>query len=163
MSFFRYADLTGDGTGSKSAAVDGSVTPQILKLMPRGAERHLKVHRMIVSVGDVGSFDADKYGNGLVLANGIELGIYSQSDDSLDFDLLDGMPINTNADWAHTCHDLTLHNFGIGNEHMTVRWTFSKAGQPCSIGSEKYLGVVINDDLTGLEHHHFNFQGMEFE
>ena len=158
-SLYRFADLTGDGTGSKLANVDGSVTPQVFKLAPRDGELYLRVERMVVHLADSGSLDSGAYGNNITLTNGITVEKRLASDDSVLQDLTDGIPITTNAHWGRNCYDVDPISFGLGDEAMNVRWTFSKAGKAIEINRTEYLAVVIRDNLTGLSDHTFKFDG----
>jgi hypothetical protein len=142
---------------AKLANVDGSSTPAIYKFEP--AEAYY-LERMIVHIEDGGTWQVVTYGSIAALANGIEIGIYNSSDDSLVQDLLDGLPIKNNGQWARVCYDVDiLAALGAGNTMGTVRWTFGKSGQPLWIPEGQYLGAVINDDLTGLTDHTFMVQG----
>jgi len=163
MMFLRFADTNGDGTGTKNAAVNGSVTPVVFKIEPRGSERVLSLHRMIVSVVDSGSFDSGAYGNGLALSVGLEIAVYRSADDSVVLDLLDGNPIQKNIDWTWVCYDANVSNYGTGNESLNVRWTFTKAGAPVTVSRGEYLGITVNDDLTGLVDQRFFIQGIATE
>ena len=143
---------------AKNANVDGSVTPVIFKYTPTaGFDCYL--HRMLVHIEDVGAFDADKYGNNIIVANGMNVGVYNQSDDSVVTAIDAGETIKTNSHWGKHCFDISHETFGIGNEALNVRWTFSKAGYPLHIRAQEYFGVVINDNLAGLVAHYFTVQG----
>lgn len=156
--FFRYADTNGDGTGLTNANVDGSITPVVFKLEARGDEDGLEVARLIAFVRDTGSFDSGSYGNGVAMTNGITIGVYDANDILLT-DILDGKAILTNVDWKRASYDITVSTFGAGSEAMSIRWTFTAAGEPITLRSGRYIGVTINDNLTGLQEHTFQFQG----
>lgn len=158
--FYRFADLNGDGSGSTLANVNGSVTPQTFKLAPLAGELYLRIERMLVHISDTGSFDSGSYGNNITLTNGIIVAKRSAVDDSIIQDLTDSFPIMTNAEWGRMCYDIDLVNFGLGHETLNVRWTFSKAGSPVEITRNEYLGITIQDDLTGLNDHTFKFDGI---
>lgn len=157
--FFRYADTVGDGSGITNANVDGSSSPIVFKLAARESEDGLDVNRLIAFARDNGSFDSGSYGNGISMTSGITLKIYN-SDDSQYLDLLDGKPIKANVDWKRASYDITVSEFGSGSEAMSIRWTFSKAGEPIKLRGGRYIGVSINDDLTALQEHTFQFQGV---
>jgi len=122
--------------------------------------RDLYVHRLIVYIEDVGAPDAAKYGNDITLTNGMTVGLFDAAD-TLLVDFCDSQPVKTNADWAGFCHDVTLHNFGIGNDPLTVRWTFARSGQPVFVRGTNYFGVKLNDDFSDLVEHKFQVQGFE--
>jgi hypothetical protein len=157
--FFRFADTNGDGTGNKSGAIDGSVTPVQLKLAPRAGESLLLVHFGIVHIVDTGSFDSGAYGNALALSNGITIGIYDVETDALLADFLDGEPIITNADWGHSASNINLYTFGSGPQVLIAKCEFGQIA-PIPISTDEYLAITINDDLTGLDEHDFKFCGM---
>jgi hypothetical protein len=155
---YRNLDTNGDGTGSKDATGDYSSTAAVFYIQPPTEKIYL-IERMIVHVEDSGSFDSGAYGNGITLTNGIVVRI---SDDSgVIVDLTDGMPILSNGSWVRQCYDVQVHPFGSGNEHMGVRWTFRKAGQPLKLVGEKTqkLEIVLNDNFSGLVGHQFQIQG----
>jgi len=160
MDFFRFLDTNGDGTGTKDASVNGAITPQVFKILPQSGESRLRMSRMLVHIVDFGTFDSGAYGNGVVLTNGIDVGLYNTSDDSLALDLLDGYTIKTNVDWGRFCYDATPSSYGTGNESLGARWTFTKAGEYLDVTAERYFAVTINDDLTGLIEHTFEMQGL---
>lgn len=159
-NFYTFLDTVGDGTGSDNANVNGSISPVIFKKsLPPNAYR-MDISRMIIGITDVGSIDSASYGNGIVLTNGITLGIYQQGTDALVRNLTpENSVIKTNHDWAFKCHDLNVFSFGTGSESLTARWSFTAAGAPEVVGTDEYFGVVIADDLTGLIEHKFQIQG----
>jgi len=157
--FFRFADTVGDETGSADAAVNGAVTPQNFYLKCLSGQKGLTVHRLLAYIRDTGSFDAGAYGNGITMANGIEIALVG-SDGAIKIDLLDGIPIKSSGDWARQCFDIDHQSFGQGDDFMTVRWTFTKTGMPLSVGPLESIRVTINDDLTDLVEHKFQFQGL---
>ena len=114
---------------------------------------------MIVFIQDTGAFDSDKYGNGIALANGIQVRV--QDDSETISDMTNDLPIKTNTHWARMCYDIDLNTFGVGDEVMVVRWTFNKAGQFIRLdGSQnERLEVVLNDDFSALVDHTFLIQG----
>lgn len=157
---YRYLDLTGDGTGAKDAAVDGSVTPVKFKIQPP-AGRHFILHRLLVYIecSRVG-FSADTYGNVAKLANGVLVRIHNANDDAVVTDLTDGIGVDHNSHWRSLCFDSEPDEYGNGDRAVGVRWTFSKSGQPLSLLDHEYFAVTIQDDLTGLDEQLFMVQGM---
>lgn len=149
----------GDGTGTTNAIGDYSSTPLSLRYRPTNATEEFIIHRMIISVEDAGNFDADQYGNGITLTNGLRIYVKNSSDDILEE--ITSFPILSSGDLAAHCHDVTLFSFGIGNNILTARWTFQKSGIPIVLrGTEsEYLEVYLNDDFTGLIKHRFVIQG----
>ena len=147
--FFRFVDSVGDGTGSKTMNVDGSVTPQVFKLAPLAGQR-LRLERGIFFLEDAGNFTAAGFGAGAALATGVSIEVREASDDSVRVDLTSGVLIKGNAGFSRYCHDVNYFQFGAGDNFLSARWTWSKAGAPLPIGGDGYLAVTISDDLTGL-------------
>jgi len=157
-SFFRQADTVGDGTGTKNAAVNGSVTPVKFILTPRTGERSLRIYRLLGFVVDTGTFDSGSYGNGITMTNGITMKHIDDSNRTI-LDFMDGDPVLKNPDWKRLCYDATVSSYGVGDEALAVRWTFTNSGPPISIPFGDRIEIEINDDLTGLVNQRFTFEG----
>ncbi len=114
--------------------------------------------RVIIHLTDAGSFDADSYGNGITLTNGINVTL-RDTDDTL-LATLTPSPIKTNGQWAGQCHDFSTHTFGTGNNHASVRWTFNKY-TPGGIRllPGQHLDIEFEDDYSGLITHMYLFEG----
>lgn len=147
-----YTYLTGPAD-AKNANVDGSSTPVEFTFEPT-AKCHIS--RVLVTVQDAGAFTATSYGAVAALANGVE---FEHSGGTV-VDLLGGLPITGNSDWARVCYDtLELDFTGGGSTSLVVRWTFAKAGIPLTLESGDSIIVRVNDNLTGLVGHYFMLQG----
>lgn len=161
----RYLDTAGDGSGSKNANGDYSVSglgETIFYIAPESTQV-FEVARLIVSVYDTATMQAQEYGNlGGALGNGITVRVSDSS--GVVNDLTDGVPITINAEWAALCYDADLKSWGSGNELLGVRWTFAKSGEPVRLAGKlgEKLEVVLNDDLTGLISHRFMAQGLKY-
>jgi len=116
------------------------------------------VHRLLVHYEDSGSMDTEKYGNGIVLTNGIT--IYANQSGRI-VNLTNGHPILTNGEWAAHSYDTRLDKFGAGNEFISVRWSFFKTGTVIKLDGAQSdsLTVLLQDDFSGLEDQFFLFQG----
>jgi len=156
-AIFQLLDTVGDGSGTKNANGDYSTTPASFKL--KHSVGRASIERMIVMIEDEGVVDSGKYGNGLTLVNGVRVYLKNASGEVIEE--YTTFPIKSNGDWAGHCHDLTRHAWGGGNEIESIRWTFSKSGQPILIDFYlgEYLEVYLNDDFSGLVSHYFNVQG----
>ncbi len=123
--------------------------------------RKVAVHRMIAYIQDTGNFSVSTYGNGITLANGLRL-LVRKADDSLIQAIDGGTPIQANADWSSLCYDINYHSFGVGDNALAVRWTFSRAGAPILIDGTlgEYLVMELNDDFSSLTDHTFCAQGI---
>jgi hypothetical protein len=146
-----------NSAGSEDANVNGSVTPVEFFVRPP-PEEIWRIARMLVFVEDT-KIIAAQYGNAGLLTNGVKL--YIANDQYTLNDLLDGGTVNSNAEWAEYCFDAEAKIWGSGNEFLTVRWTFTKAGVPLRLEGSKRerLAVLIQDDLTGLDTQEFIVQG----
>jgi len=157
---YQYLDLVGDGSGQTNATDNYAGAVEEFKIVPAATETFV-IHRMIISLSDTKTLAADQYGKNITLANGIEVKVIDSAGDL--FDLTNGVPITTNAEWGHLCYDVNVLNFGTNpaNEHLVVRWTFDKSGQPLYLRGSKgeYLAVQLHDDLSGLLTHNFLVQG----
>jgi len=159
----RVLDTNGDGTGTKEATGTYAVDTDFY-IEPLADETNLiyRLERLIVTVKDTTGMDADKYGNGITLTNGIY--VLVEDSEGLLYSLTDpDKPILTNGDWSHYCYDADVKTWGTGNEHLVVRWTFRKHGDSVNLRSwrgEK-LVVRLKDTFTGLLDHTFTVEGLE--
>ena len=149
------AFLTAGGTAR--AIGDYSSTPTRFTWTPLPGRIGL-IHRMIISIEDAGAFDAAKYGNNIVLTGGIKLSVRKVADDSQVHDYTAGK-VYTNSDWAARAFDADVKSWGVGNEILVVRWTFTRAGSPIVIDDSLYLSIDLEDDFTELVNHRFKIQG----
>lgn len=154
---FQLLDTVGDGSGINEAVGDYSGTPQGFKFKPSIGSA--LIERVIIMIEDGGSFDSGLYGNGISLTNGIK--VYLKDKDDNIINEYTSFPIKTNGDLAGHCHDFNHFNWGAGNEVASIRWTFSKAGEPIFISAHEgeYLEFYLNDDFSGLVKHRFTIQG----
>ena len=154
----RYLDTNGDGTGTTSAIGNYSVTQGIFYIQPP-SDDVFQINRLIVFVQDTGSFDSGSYGNGITLTNGITVRV--QNNQGTFSDLTAGSPIKINPHWKRLCYDANVSAYGLGDESLGVRWTFSKAGYPIRLdgGSYDRIEVLLDDNFTGLVDHTFLVQG----
>lgn len=157
----RHLDTNGDGTGNKESNVDGSITPVVFKISPP-ATGSIVVERLIIQIQDTAGFRAERYaGLSAALTNGIQLGMFSDADDSLVTDFLDGHAITTNAGWGHYSYDVDVKSWGAGEEFLLCRWTLSRAGTQLLLtaGDTESLGIKVRDNLSGLTEHSVVAQG----
>ena len=162
-----YRHLTDDGQvadgTNNNANANGVITPVDYFAGP--AEGKVwEIERMIVKIQDDSQFTAAKYGGIDTLANGVHVGLhYSGKDGPQVLDLLDGSNITGTAEWSAHCHDVKVFTFGAGDNYVSVRWTFGKAGEPIVLhGYHKdKIVVTIRDDLSTLVDHSFVIQGIE--
>jgi len=158
---YQLMDTVGDGTGNFDANIDASGAPIEFKLSPAFGKTY-HVFRLLIQIGDAGVFDTGKYGNNIVLTNGLRL---TKCDANGELFAYTGQHVVfTNLDWGIHSHDLSYFNFGLGDNGITIRWSFWKTGSPIILDGNKgeYLAIVLNDNFTGLNNHHFTCQGRQF-
>lgn len=142
------------------ANVDGSSTPvEFYYTVPAGDT--LDIARLLVYIKDFGTFDADLYGNGAVLTNGIDVKV-ERAGALPDEDLLDGESIKTNAEWQGLAYDFIYNDIGTGDNVASVRWTFARMGKPLRLEAGDRFVVTVNDNLTVLTAHRFQIQGIAY-
>lgn len=152
---FQFLDTVGDGTGDKNAISDYSSGQNFLLTCPANVS-FIELYRGIVYIEDSGNFSSAGYGNLSGLSNGIEARLEKIGE---TIDLTDGQPIKTNAEWSKICYDVNYVSFGSGNNALSVRWTFARAGAPFKLYPGESLVFYLSDDLTGLVQHTFFIQG----
>ena len=154
----RYLDTNGSGAGTKDASGNYASAEEIFFIQPPKGQVY-RIARMIPHIVAGGKMASDKYGVAIVLTNGIT--IRTRDDSSVLLNLTDDLPIHTNTDWARLCYDLSISNFGTGNEYLHARWTFQKSGQYIRLvgDNNERLEVVLNDDFGALVEQFFMVQG----
>lgn len=138
---------------------DYSSTEGIFKFQP-GSDEVFLVSRMIITIKDAGSIDADNYGNGVTLTNGIV--IRAADDSGVLKDITAGVPIKTNGEWATRCYDVKDVQWGAGDNYISGRWTLAKNGALMKLDGSKNarIEVVLNDDFSGLTGHTIQLHGI---
>ena len=160
MPFFRYADTTGDGSGSINFVGNYSSSAE-QAIMAAGPSETLVVARLIVMIEDSTGMRAERYATlGAALTNGVAVRHYAADGTTILNNLTGAVPITTNALWGSTCYDVDLKEWGAGNELLLVRWTFWKAGTPgIQLLPSESIRVDLSDNFTGVVQHCFQFQG----
>lgn len=157
---FRYMDTNGDGTGSRDANVDGSVTPVLFKFVPPAGTVY-RLEQLIIHIRcDRAGFSAETYGNLTALTNGMTINTRRQVDDSVVNCICGGYPIKTNAGWTAVCFDVRIDDFGVGDRFVTARWLSPNLGYPLFMTDEYYLSAIVQDDLSSLTAHTFMVHGV---
>ena len=157
-----WLNQTGSGgDGQSQMNVNGSVTPVTFYYKP-AAGTVFRVARLIMSMQDTSGFSAGEYGNlGSALSTGCDLKHVDDTGTITDF--TGNYGIYTNADWGFYCYDVDLKTWGVGDEFLMARMTFTKMGQYIRLdGDDANNGLiefVVNDDLTGLTDHRILLQG----
>ena len=160
---FQFLATTGKGatTGHSNAVGDYSTATgtsgESFILAPSTAEVY-RVERMIIHIQDTGAFAAEEYGNLTALTNGVQVRIATDTGTVYDYT---GVTVKSNAQWARQCYDTRVDTWSVGDEFLTSRWTFSKAGYPLRIdgAAGQRLEVYLQDSCTGLVAHNFYVNG----
>lgn len=127
-----------------------------------GVKAHLT--RILPLIGDAGAFDAEDYGNGVALTNGITIDVVTDvlGTPTVLYTLVDSdNPILANIDWKRVSYDTELSTWGTGDEFLTARWTWDKfsAGVELDGDNGDALRIHLNDDFSGLTQHKFTVEG----
>lgn len=158
QAIYRFLDTNGDGTGTKNANGNYSITAEEFYFQPDG---YVEIHRMIVHLADTSGMQAEEYGNlGTALSNGYAPEIQDEDGATL-LDLCDGIAITANGDLGRYCYDVDVKSWGAGNEFLQARWTFTKSGAPLLIEENHRFSITLNDDFSGLLEHYFMLQGYQ--
>ena len=148
----RYLDKTGDGTGDTDMNEDYSGGGGQEFLLAPAATETLVVERLIILIQDA-ALVADQYGGlGSALSNGVSVFLRNGKGEILN--LLNGVPVKTNEQWAGVTHDRVLGTYGSATlQALSFRWTFgSHFGSPLMLRGAlgEKLVVHYEDDLSGL-------------
>ena len=156
-------DTNGDGTGETNAvgeyqdAEPGEGETEFFVTMPEGEAMIIGSGRFYIE--DAGAFDSGKYGNSLVLVNGIKLHL-QDADGNIVLDFFqDGGVIMTNAQLAAIGQLPVYLDFGQGNNSLVVSWTAESFATHLLLTHENKLVVTLNDDFSDLVQHRFIVYG----
>ncbi|MHC4301522.1 MAG: hypothetical protein ACYS7Y_30000 [Planctomycetota bacterium] len=110
---------------------------------------YVKLHRCMISIRDDGisPFDFGAISGGLT--NGLQIRLYDASD-KLVTDFTDGVPIKTNGQFVLLAGVDVDRDVTAGDDQLTVRWTFAKAGEPLHMKTGDYFRVSVQDTLTAM-------------
>lgn len=163
----RHLDTVGDGSGSIQQNVNGALTPTIFRVNPPDNHREvLAITRMIMLIEGSGGFRGEGYGTiAAGLTNGVDVGLFDLETDVQVQSFVNGETPKTNAQWGEFCYDVTLKDWGVGDQFLLMRWTFSRSGVAIHLSQERglYFGALIQDDLSSLVAHRMMFQGFRGE
>jgi hypothetical protein len=163
--FARRLDTNGDGTGTKDALGDYSSAQEIFFIQPPAGEIY-DLARILIGIQDTGAMRAEGYGSDAApLANGVALRV---QDDAGTLMTLADPNIKANGGWAFLCYDAQVLTWGVGDEMLAARYTFTKFGGVIRLRGDnnERLEVVLNDDFSaggqGLVHHYFTVEGQSY-
>ena len=162
---YQYLATTGKGatTGHTNAIANystgvGGTSGEAFIIAPTTAQV-FRIERMLVHIRDVGAFGSSEYGSTAALTQGVTVKVVT--DTGTVHDLTNGVPVLMNADWGRQCYDTQILDWGVGDEHLVARWTFSKSGYPLRLdgAAGQRLEVHLQDDMSNLTAHHFYVNG----
>lgn len=155
----RFLDTVGDGSGTRNANGDYSVTAEEFFFKNVTSEDGIVLNSMIVSIVDDSGFREERYGAlGAALSNGIRIQVKDENDTIVN-EFTSNEIIKTNGDWAKFCYDVDLKTWGGGNSILVARYTFGEAGTPLFLPFNYTFSIVLNDDFTGIIEHFFHIKG----
>ena len=152
----QLLDATGDGSGSKDGAVNGSVTAVTLKIGPQAGEV-FALDQLVVAIEDNGAVVWDGYGT--IAAGGLSTGCLLRVVNAAGIvvlDLLAGETVKRTFDWAKIASrwgtERTTTN-GLTVFHI-------KLTTALIIPNGSYLEWVIQDDVSSLVAHTIQARGL---
>lgn len=142
---------------SFNMAVDGSVTPQIFTMKPRGSEE-IDMTRLLIQMIDDSAMDDGKFGGLTALTNGVHI----------RKNINNGSSYQTLAIWRAN-KDLKEDMFNVeyadkapaGEFGLSGRWTLLESGSIIHLeaSNNEWMELVIQDDLTDLVDFQIKMQG----
>ena len=151
-SVYQIMSTNGDGTGTLSQNVDGSITPVLFYIQPPSGEKYT-LRRMNVHAIDGNWNNALQYGAlGGALTVGIK--IYTEvNGGALIKDYTNDITIKRTHDWALLAGVDSINIGGAVADPLIVRWTFARGACDIVLDGSKNerLVIEIGDDLEGLD------------
>ena len=160
--FSRHLTATGYINGTMDVIGDYSTTSIDTFFVKAGADTTLRIEELIMVMADAASgFKAAVYGaTGDTLAVGIRIVVFD-ADTTVIVEITGGHAIVKNADYAmHTYETNKLVWDTPTTAYFTATWDFPEHfGQYIRLTPGQFFGIIVNDDLTGLNEHHFMTHG----
>lgn len=154
---FALVDGSAIEQTSFNMAVDGSVTPQVFTMKPRGTE-NIDITRLLVQMIDGTAMDDGKFGGLSALTNGVHI----------RRNIDNGSSYQTLAIWRSN-KDLKEDMFNVeysdkapaGQFGLNGRWTLLESGAILNLdaSNDEFMELVVQDDLTGLIDFQVKMQG----
>jgi len=149
--------LKDEATGTETSHIgDYSITPRTISYTAPAGYIAI-IQKLSIAIEDIGAPDSGKYGNALVLTNGISMGISDV--DGLIGNLTNGTPIKTNGDYVRYAQSVEPISFGAGNTFVKVYHQFES---PIILEGDRQekLFFELADNFTGLVSHTFYISGI---
>lgn len=158
--FVHYLDTNGDGTGTADATGDYSGGTTVFYYQPAVGET-VDVTKLMIHVGDKGSFDYDGYGAIAAgqVTNGVSITFHRLG--QLALNLTNGKPVTQNADLAHLNTDYFKTTYTSNYESSTVSFDVEAFGTSLQMHGDlqDQLRVELSDSFVGLDDHNFIIYG----
>lgn len=154
----RFLDTVGDGSGTKNAIGNYSVTPGVFFIQPATGVKYV-LTQFTFHYSDSGGFSGAVYGSAAAaLTNGILL---QATVNGVTYDLLDGLTIKDNDGVLHAFSNSELTQYAGAGASMTASFTaglFETALVLNGTTNDK-LFVTCRDDMTFLTDQYFTVRG----
>lgn len=118
----------------------------------------------VIRINIVFTAQAMKYnvfGGGSALSTGITIKLYHPNDE-VCYDYLDGETIKSNEDFGSLAGIDAIIGPAAGIQSLAVRWTLEKSGSITKLDQGEYIGINIQDDLSGVTKFTAMLQGVSF-
>ena len=154
----RFLDTVGDGSGTKSANVDYSVTPATFLLKPPTNQIFI-LSELLIHLADASNFSVTGFGSLSALTNGVK--IYAKRNGVTVLDILDGESIKTTAHLLHLSSRAVTLDFAGGGNSITVSFNALDFGTAFGLYGNftDSMEIILNDDFSGLTDFHFIAHG----
>ena len=116
--------------------------------------KHMFVSNMIIVLEENGSFKYNKYGNNIILKNGIKA--YYIKNNKKHYIFGQDVPIKVNKDFLYYNCNIERKDFDSGHKFQKITFNFS---DNIVLARDDELIVEFNDDLSNLEGHTFMIDG----
>lgn len=121
-----------------------------------------RLTRLIISMESTAGMRWDEYGDITSgLSTGIALDTYDTVGATVIHDLLDGVPVKTNAGWGEHCYNTNLLTAGAGTDFFHAEWDFEHGEEPIRLDGtlNQQLRAVCADDFSNLTNHYIKVEG----
>ena len=146
----QFLDTVGNGGTDIQMNVDGSVTPQVFKLVcPTGYV--IQLESIAVFIKDSSPFTVNKYGKLPTLTNGM---LIEYTNGTKVTDVTSQLAIKSNGDWLAYALESRTTDFGGGKQLLSAEYNFSEHGKSLRLSAGDEYRVTVRDNLTGLLDHY---------
>lgn len=160
IPFVRYLDTNGDGTGTKEAIGNYSVTPDTFFIQPATNEI-MNIGSLLLHVAGGTAFGISEYGNiGTPLTVGVVINI-TINGSTIAF--TNSHPLKSNGDLMHIANSFDIHAFKNLETSIAARITNEAFGTGLILKgyTNDKLEIILNDDFTTLTSHDFIVTGFK--